>query len=73
MVCYYGESGDREIYYKKSTDGGTVWSALQKLTGTSGWSDYPAVDVDSNLTVHVVWIDDTPGNYEIYYKKGNLP
>ncbi|MBP1769041.1 MAG: hypothetical protein H6P98_3156, partial [Candidatus Aminicenantes bacterium] len=45
----------------------------QKLTGTSGWSDYPAVDVDSNLTVHVVWIDDTPGNYEIYYKKGNLP
>jgi len=56
-----------EVYYKRSTDGGTNWSPAKRLTWTSGWSEYPAVAVDSSDNVHVVWEDYTPGNYEIYY------
>ncbi len=62
--------GKAEIYYKKSTDGGTTWTRSQRLTWNSGDSYSPAIAVDSSGNLHVVWYDKTPGNYEIYYRKG---
>jgi len=62
--------GNGEIYYKGSTDGGTTWSLLQRLTWNSGSSLYPVLAVDTSGTIHVVWQDSTPGNYELYYKNG---
>jgi len=56
-----------EIYYRRSTDSGATWGAVRRLTWTSGWSEYPAIATDSSNTVHVVWEDYTPGDYEIYY------
>ena len=64
-------SGNYEIYYKRSSDGGLNWSAAKGLTGTSGWSEYPAITIDSNNVIHVVWQDDTPGNLEIYYRRSS--
>ncbi len=58
-----------EIYYKRSTDGGTTWGAARRLTWTSGQSEMPAIAVDSADAIHVVWQDSTPGNWEIYYKR----
>lgn len=46
------------------------WTATKRLTWTSGSSYDPAIAIDSNDTVHVIWDDDTPGNVEIYYRKG---
>jgi hypothetical protein len=71
-VVWEDRSNDNnwEIYYKKSTDGGSSWTA-KRLTWNSGWSSYVNIIVDSSNDIHVVWNDDTPGNYEIYYKKGN--
>jgi hypothetical protein len=63
--------GDSEIYYRMTTDGGTTWTPAEKLTMNSGSSWAPAITVDSLGNIHLVWFDDTPGNYEIYYKKGN--
>ena len=63
--------GASEVYYKNSADGGTTWSASQRLTWTSGTSNHPAMAIDSSDTLHLVWHDNTPGNNEIYYKKGN--
>jgi hypothetical protein len=62
--------GNAEIFYKRSTDGGATWSPAQRLTWNSGDSDGPAVATDSSRIIHVVWHDFTPGNQEIYYKKG---
>jgi len=62
--------GNSEIYYKRSTDGGSTWSATKRVTWTSGGSYGPAIAIDSNNNLHVVWYDYTPGNHEIYYKKG---
>jgi hypothetical protein len=70
-VVYRGNTpGNYEIYYKKSADGGATWTSAQRLTWTSGNSWHPAIAVDSSGNLHVVWDDYTPGNYEIYYKKG---
>jgi len=59
--------GNREIYYKRSTNGGSSWSTDVRLTNNTGISFSPSVSVSGN-TVHVVWDDNRDGNYEIYYK-----
>jgi hypothetical protein len=69
VVWYDKTPGMPEIYYKKSSDGGTTWTAAKRLTWTPGWSEYPAIAIDSKNIIHVVWNDHTPGNPEIYYAK----
>jgi hypothetical protein len=46
------------------------WTPAKRLTWNSGTSQYPVIAVDSSDKLHVVWVDDTPGNLEIYYMKG---
>ena len=58
--------GNYEIYYIQSTDGGANWSAVQRLTWSSGWSEYPAIAIDSSDRIHIAWQDDKSGNLEIY-------
>jgi len=63
----FGSSG--EIFYKKSTDQGATWTLNKRLTWNSGWSSEPAIAVDLSGQLHVVWDDDTPGNFDIYHAK----
>jgi hypothetical protein len=60
--------GNREIYYKRSTDGGISWGADTRLTNNPDNSWYPSVSV-SGSGVHILWQDNRDGNYEIYYKR----
>jgi len=71
VVWYEDTPGNDEIFYKNSPDGGTTWSAAQRLSWTTGYSWHPAIAIDSNDAIHVVWHDSTPGdgNTEIYYKR----
>ena len=59
----------REIYYKRSLDGGTSWSGLSRLTWNSGSSNDPAIAADSSDGIHIVWSDRSPGNYDILHKR----
>jgi hypothetical protein len=61
--------GNWDIYYRCSTDGALTWTAAQRLTLTPGDSLSPAVAAGGSGDLHLVWYDDTPGNYEIYHKK----
>jgi hypothetical protein len=61
--------GNYEIFYTKSTDGGSTWTARKRLTWNSGYSCSPKIAIDSFDNLHVVWDDETQGNCEIYYKK----
>ena len=61
--------GNEEIYYKRSTNEGLSWPLTKRLTWNSGASMYPGVASDSGNDIHVVWTDQTPGNYEVFYKK----
>ena len=69
LVWYEYETGNSEIYYQKSTDGGETWTASRQLTWTSGYSYFPSLAADSLDNLYVVWDDNTPGNYEVYYRK----
>ena len=66
-----GPYPNAEIYYKRSTDGGTTWEPDNRLTRDSARSYYPSVCVSGSV-VHVVWEDDRDGGSflpEIYYKR----
>jgi hypothetical protein len=69
VVWYDNTPGNDEIYYLKSTDGGTNWSSSKRLTWTSGSSLSPSLFADSLGNLNLVWSDNTPGNYEVYYKR----
>ena len=60
--------GMSEIYFKKSTDGGTTWRPAKRLTWTSGYSSFAALAADSSGNIRVVWQDATPGNDELFTK-----
>jgi len=67
-VVWEDGSGNPEIYFKKSVDGGATWTPNKKITNNVGNSDAPAIAVDGS-NIYVVWHDYTPGNAEIYFKK----
>ncbi|MFA7360159.1 MAG: T9SS type A sorting domain-containing protein [Candidatus Kapaibacterium sp.] len=60
--------GNLEMYYKRSTDGGTTWGQDTRLTNKTVDSWNPSIAV-SGSNVHVVWQDTRDGNFEIYYKR----
>jgi hypothetical protein len=62
-------SGNDEIMFKKSSDAGTTWGAINRMTWNGGASLKPVVAADEGNNVYIAWYDDTPGNYEIYYKQ----
>ena len=69
IVWQDGRNGSPgEIYYKRSTDGGSSWSGDIRLTNDPAASEVPTVAVNGN-DVFVVWLDNRHGNpAEIYYK-----
>jgi len=68
-LVWWDDTSGIEVHYKRGLGGGTTWGPGQNLSSTSGWSYNPAITIDSNDSIHVVWSDSTPGNDEIYYKK----
>lgn len=56
-----------QVYYKRTTDGGTTWGADTKLTNSESMSNNPSVIIYGS-NVHVVWCDFRDNNEEIYYK-----
>lgn len=63
--------GNNEIYYKRSTDGGTTWGADTRLTNGAVIPERGPVIAVSGNNIHIVWNDVRHGNpnWEIYYKR----
>lgn len=59
-------TGNTEVYYKRSTDGGITWSSDINLTNTPGYSQCLALAVFGN-NVYIAWQEASPS--EIYYKR----
>jgi len=68
VVWYDNRDGNYEIYYKRSSDGGSSWGTDTRLTNNSSLSYNSSVSV-SGSTVHIVWQDNRDGNHEIYFKR----
>lgn len=74
LVWWDDREGDREIFYKRSTNNGTNWDADTRLTNSMGISQLPSVSASGSI-LHVMWQDLRDGNFEIYYKRnpnGNI-
>ncbi len=67
VVWESNRDGISEVYYKKSTNNGSTWTADLQLTNDN--FDSYSVSVAAEGYVHVVWMDYRFGDAEIYYKR----
>jgi hypothetical protein len=68
IVWHDSRDGNTEVYYKRSTDGGTSWGTDTRLSNIPYFSSLPNISVSGSV-VHVAWQDNRDGNDEIYYKR----
>ena len=68
VVWYSYRSGNADIWYKTSTDGGATWSDAVQLTTDPNGDYSPAITQTSDGTIWVVWYSYRSGNADIWYK-----
>lgn len=61
--------GNSDLFYKRSTDGGTTWEPLKRMTWIPGFKQTACVEFDSFNNIYIVWSDSTPGNAELFLKR----
>ncbi len=64
--------GNFEIYYVRSTDGGTNWDDEQRLTDDSYFSSSATISSYGSY-VHLAWVnsDNISGIYQVFYKNSS--
>jgi hypothetical protein len=61
-------NGDTDVYLRYSTDGGSSWSAGTLVASGTALQFWPAVDVQPDGTVDVVWYESSNGGMvDVYY------
>jgi Neuraminidase (sialidase) len=69
VIFYDNRTGDQQIYYKRSADSGSTWSADTLLSNGAGLKGEPAVAASGGC-VHAVWEDRDSGyNAGIRYRR----
>jgi hypothetical protein len=66
IAWYDDRTGNKQLYYRNSTDGGVNWAPETRLTQTSTNSSNPAIVLTGD-TIHIVFCDDRSGDTELYY------
>jgi hypothetical protein len=61
--------GDSDIFFKASGNEGSTFGSTKNLSNNDGDSSVPQI-ISSGDNIYVVWQDDTPGNFDILFKKG---
>jgi hypothetical protein len=59
-------SGNKEIFYSRQPVDSS-WTAPTNVSRTSGSSEWPAIAVGPDGTLHALWADNTSGQYDVYY------
>ncbi len=63
-----GTKGNKEIYLRPSSDDGSSFKLIRNISRTlTGTSQFPQIAASGN-NVYVVWVDNTNGNKDIYFK-----
>jgi hypothetical protein len=65
-------SGNFEIYFRTSANGGASWAGANRLTKNAGESTQPDLALGESA-LYAVWADATPGNHEIYFAVTKFP
>ena len=64
-------SGVNDIFFTRTTDLGTTFSALKNISNNTGDSFIPQTAIDSAGNINVVWTDNTPGNNDIFFARSS--
>nr|MCH9657354.1 glycoside hydrolase [archaeon] len=64
----HAASGNVEILFSKSTDGGITWSTPQNISNNSEVSSHPSIATDGT-NILVTWDDNLLGNQNIFFSK----
>jgi len=67
IVWEDNRNGNWEIYYTKLNSVGETLIDDRRITHNDSFSREPAMAIDSNDNLHLVWYDGRDGNMEIYY------
>jgi len=61
-------TGDYDIYFSKSTDNGSTWTAPKRVDTAAFVSDqrYPDITVDGSGKIVIVWQDNRKGDWDIF-------
>lgn len=68
VIWYSHRSGNADIWYKTSVDGGTNWSADYQLTTDGDWDQTPAITEADDGTVWIVWESGRSGGNGLWCK-----
>src|SRR5919197_246824 len=60
-------TGNGDIYFRASTDNGTIFDVTKSLSNNTGLSSDAKIATSAN-NVYVVWSDNTTGNGDIYFR-----
>jgi hypothetical protein len=66
IAWYDNRTGNNQLYYRNSTNGGLDWTPEFRLTQTSTNSSNPAIALSGDA-IHVIFCDDRSGDTELYY------
>ena len=62
-------TGNWEIYYARSIDGGLTWTEPLNISNALHSSCHPVLVCDDNCRVYLVWEDIRDGDYKIYFAR----
>lgn len=69
VYIIWGDTADGDLHYVRIQSGKENATLRPvRLTKSPGESFAPQIAVDPDDSLHVVWVDNRDGNYEIYYK-----
>src|SRR5437660_3281293 len=61
--------GYNAVFFSRSTDGGATFSTPQNLSNSPAGSSSAQIAVDSGGNINVLWVDNAPSNYQIFFSR----
>jgi PKD domain len=57
------------VLFSRSADGGVTFSTPKNLSNSSGYSFSPRIAVDARGGINVLWLNNTPGYYAVFFSR----